>query len=154
MGHTLDLILSDKWLVDWQPEEASVAGAVTPVMCDEVGDDTISSEASSSSLSSDAPEEVDEAAPAESEESAAVLRVKVKVGFEIAYQVASFTRHVFNVEDPTHLVCGRTFSDNFVKGDLDVLPFCALCLRRGKKIGCLTAEDEKDFDGFLVAIPK
>ena len=81
-------------------------------------------------------------------------RVKVRIGFEIAYQVASFTRHVFDVKDPTRFICGRAFSENFVRGDLDALPFCAMCMGRGKKIGCLAAENEEAFDGVLVTIPK
>ena len=51
-------------------------------MCEDVEDDTSSSEASSSSLSSDAPEAGDEA-----------------------------TRHVFDVEDPTHRYIGRRHVD-------------------------------------------
>ena len=73
---------------------------------------------------------------------------------EIAYQVSSFKRHVFDVNDPSRFICSRPFSDNFVRGDLDALPFCAVCLGKGRRVGFLVSEDEKEFDGALVIITR
>ena len=164
--HTLELILSNTWSseasrikVAVEPEVAESAtedskdvAVVTPEGLVDVEAVSSSDEASSSSLSTETSGDNVEV-PEEAVMSSAVLQVKVKVGFEIAYQIASFARHVFNVIEPARFVCGRLFSANFVKGDLDVLPFCANCLRKGQKDGCVAAESVDDFDGVFVTIP-
>jgi len=164
-SHTLESIISDKWA----PKGSNGDQAITPVKnmhegasssvdkachTEDPKDGHASEEMSPSSPSSEVSGE-DAAGDAEdTDKGELVEHIMVKAGFEIAYQVATFARHIFDASLPLHFVCGRPFSPNFIRGNLDVLPFCAQCLKRGMKLGCIADVGAEDFDGVLVTLPK
>ena len=70
------------------------------------------------------------------------------------YQVASYGRHVFETDEPQLFLCGRPYTSNYSEGDLGVLPFCAICLKKALRICCLVDSTLEDVEGRAVRVPK
>ena len=82
------------------------------------------------------------------------MEMRLKVGFSLAYQVASCERYVFETDDPQLILLDRLYTSSYSKGDLGVLPFCAICLQKALRICCLEDSTVDEVDGRFVKAPK